>query len=418
MFLCCGVKKSSSSDAMAVQFPQVMSPSHRVSYCASIPIRLDNLVFGLERSTRPYLDRPGNATALGMKQFWHSSTGSNGLPESMAGILVQDKWTCWETRPAGLTGPMVALVGGPESNQQLIVLEQLVQKMDKVLVCGLVAYSFMKADLGVEVTSDDTTVLVRRIQERAKANGCQLMLPIDWNHNGPSANHWMERAANWTSDTLNCVGSDIGPRSIALFAEEIESSKTLVWHGLTGMLDTEAPLESATELFKAMLKMRSAGGVAVVSGEEAVTELVRHGLGVLEGDWCNGRKFASSSLSEGVLCSVHSNNFAVQTLGEVDPKVDGQEESRSSKGLYRSCGEECRPNKEEYFLEPAFASPRGLEPQPSQTCPVSEPRETSFNEEMYRPFPADSNLRGSPEDCLRRKVVGRPGRGLVREVQD
>ena len=396
--MCCGVKMSASSDAMVREVSQVMSPSPRLNHCAGIPVRLDNLVFGMEASTRPYLDRPGNATALGMAQPGHRPTGGDGLPESMAGILVQDQGTLWESFPTNLTGPMVALIGGPGSDQQLVLLEQLVQKMDKVLVCGMVAHSFMEAGLGVKTGSDVATILVRRIQEKAKVRGCQIMLPIDWSQDGPLASHCSGVAADWTSDVSSCVGSDIGRRSIALFAEEIGRSKTLVWHGLTGMWDPGAPCASATELFEAMLRMRDAGGVAVVSGEATVAEVVRRGLAMLDRNCYNGGKFASSSLSEGVWCSVHSDNFAVQTLGEVDPEVDGQEESRSSKGLRRSCGEECRPNKEEYFLEPAFASPRGLEPQPSQTFPFSGSRDTSFNEEMDRPLPANRNLWGPPDD--------------------
>ena len=68
-----------------------------------------------------------------------------------------------------------------------------------------------------------------------------------------------------------------------------------------------------------------------------------------------------------ISCGVHSDNFAVQTPNEVGRRVEGQVEDGSSSNWSKSCGEERRPSKEEYFLEPALASPRSLVSQPSQT---------------------------------------------------
>ena len=99
--------------------------------------------------------------------------------------------------------------------------------------------------------------------------------------------------------------------------------------------------------------------------EEIGAEVVRECLEI-PGKECHEKTtVALSSFAEGVLCGVHSNNFAVQTPDELGMRVD-QVENGSGSSWSRPCGEECRPNKEEYFLEPALVSPKGVVPQPPQ----------------------------------------------------
>ena len=107
--------------------------------------------------------------------------------------------------------------------------------------------------------------------------------------------------------------------------------------------------------------------------KEIGAEVLRKCLEI-PGEDCHDRnKVVLSSFAEGVSCGVHSDNFAVQTPDELGTKFGSQGEEGSfgsGSSWSRSCGEECRPGKEEYFLEPALASPKGLDPQPS---PESQP---------------------------------------------
>ena len=133
--------------------------------------------------------------------------------------------------------PFVAILGGAKVSDKISVIENLIDKADKIIICGAMAYTFYKA-LGLEVGTSkcelDYVDFAKGLLE--KANG-KIVLPIDTvvaHEFSENAESQVVARENIPSDMM---GLDIGPASINLFKQELQNAKTVVWNGPAGVFE-------------------------------------------------------------------------------------------------------------------------------------------------------------------------------------
>jgi phosphoglycerate kinase len=173
--------------------------------------------------------------------------------------------------------PFVAILGGSKVSDKITVIENLLPRIDALLIGGAMAYTLLVAD-GVEVGASrverDKLDLAKDILAKAKSAGIRLLLPVDHvssekpDGSTPAKTCEREIPAGW-------LGVDIGPKTRAAYQKEIAGAKTVLWNGPMGIFEVDAFSAGTFAVARAMAK---AQGTTVVGGGDSVAALGRAGV--------------------------------------------------------------------------------------------------------------------------------------------
>ena len=157
-----------------------------------------------------------------------------------AGFLVKEEITYFTRSLEKPERPLVALVGGAKVSGKLEVLENLIQKVDKLLIGGGMAFTFLKAkgiEIGKSLLESDLLDTASTILSKAEEKGVALILPVDC-----VVAERMEETAEHKTTSVNDIppdwmGLDIGDQTLALFKDALKGAKTIVWNGPMGAFE-------------------------------------------------------------------------------------------------------------------------------------------------------------------------------------
>ncbi len=136
--------------------------------------------------------------------------------------------------------PLVAILGGAKVSDKIGVIENLIEKADKILIGGGMMFTFLKAldqNIGKSLLEEDKVELAKSLMEKAKAKGVKLILPVDVVASKEFSNDADFRTVAVADIASDEMGLDIGAESIALFSKELEGAKTVVWNGPMGVFE-------------------------------------------------------------------------------------------------------------------------------------------------------------------------------------
>ncbi len=136
--------------------------------------------------------------------------------------------------------PLVAILGGAKVSDKIGVIENLIEKADKILIGGGMMFTFLKAmdqNIGKSLLEEDKVELAKSLMEKADAKGVKLVLPVDVVASKEFSNEADFRVVDVKDIASDEMGLDIGPKSIKLFADELVGSKTVVWNGPMGVFE-------------------------------------------------------------------------------------------------------------------------------------------------------------------------------------
>ena len=217
--------------------------------------------------------------AFGTAHRAHASTAviCKYIPVSVAGFLMEKEIQYLGNAVENPVRPFVAILGGAKVSDKLAVVNNLLDKVDTLIIGGGMAYTFLKAqghDVGASLCEPDQLDYAREMLAKAAANGKKLLLPVD---NVAADKFAADAATQVVGDDIPAgwMALDIGPKTVELYSDAIRSAKTVVWNGPMGCFEM-APFAAGT--FGVCKAVAESGATSVIGGGDSVSAVNRSGL--------------------------------------------------------------------------------------------------------------------------------------------
>ncbi len=176
--------------------------------------------------------------------------------------------------------PFVAILGGSKVSDKIGVVENLISKVDKILIGGAMAYTFLKVQ-GVEIGGSkyekDKVDLAKSILEKARQNKVEILLPVD-NVTVQKVEDGAPFKIESSGISAGCFGVDIGPKTIELFARTLDSAKTVIWNGPMGIFEMKAFAKGSLEVANKLAEISAKGATTVIGGGDTAACVIGFGL--------------------------------------------------------------------------------------------------------------------------------------------
>lgn len=170
-----------------------------------------------------------------------------GVPEFMpicaAGFLMKDELTYFHQALEAPAKPLVAIIGGRKVSDKLDALENLLEKVDKIIIGGAMANTFLKAikyEVGNSFVEEDLLETARKLVKKARKNGIKIYLPVDCVVADRIAPDAETKVTTIQEVPKNWYILDIGPATTTVFSEALQNAKTIIWNGPMGIFEMDA----------------------------------------------------------------------------------------------------------------------------------------------------------------------------------
>ena len=210
-----------------------------------------------------------------------STTGVAKLLPSFAGPLMDEELKALSNSLDDPNRPLTAIVGGAKISTKLDLLRNIVQNVDKLIVGGGMANTFLFArgfSIGNSLAERDLIDLVREIEKLAKNNSCEIIL-----QNDALVGNKLEVGADYEAVSLNAISEDAmildaGPNSLPMFASHVKASKTVIWNGPLGAFECP-PFHTATNAIANLVGKLSLKGdlLSIAGGGDTIAALNQSG---------------------------------------------------------------------------------------------------------------------------------------------
>jgi 3-phosphoglycerate kinase len=175
--------------------------------------------------------------------------------------------------------PYVVILGGAKVSDKIGVIENLMDKADKILIGGAMMFTFLKSQgkkVGDSLVEDDKLDLAKSLLSKAKEKNTKLVLPIDT----VIAKEIKAGAENKTVSVDEGVpdgwkGLDIGPKTVELFKEELDGAKTVVWNGPMGVFEIDDFAVGTEKIAKVLASMKAD---TIIGGGDSAAAIAKFGL--------------------------------------------------------------------------------------------------------------------------------------------
>ena len=216
--------------------------------------------------------------AFGAAHRAHASTAgvADYLP-AVCGKLIQKEISIMGKALAEPARPFVAILGGAKVSDKIGVINNLIEKVDTLIIGGGMAYTFFKAngyDVGTSICEDDKIELARELVAKAEAKGVKFLIPVD-NRIGREYDENTECKVT-SSDAIpsDWMGLDIGPKTEELFAAAIKGAGTVVWNGPMGVSEWKNFASGTNAVAKAVAE---SGAISIIGGGDSAAAVEKLG---------------------------------------------------------------------------------------------------------------------------------------------
>lgn len=177
--------------------------------------------------------------------------------------------------------PYTAIMGGAKVSDKILIIENLLNKVDNLIIGGGMVYTFFKAlggKIGNSLCEDDKLELAKKLIDQAKEKGVNLMLPIDSVAGDLFSNEAQTQLAESNSIPENWMGLDIGPKAAKAFASVIEKSKTIIWNGPMGVFEMEKFSNGTKKVAQAIANATENGAYSLIGGGDSASAVNQLGF--------------------------------------------------------------------------------------------------------------------------------------------
>ncbi|MDH5543491.1 MAG: phosphoglycerate kinase [Nitrospinota bacterium] len=182
--------------------------------------------------------------AFGSAHRAHASTEgiTKFMKISACGFLMKKEIDYFHRAVSDPAHPVVAIVGGAKASTKIAVLLNLLEKVDKLIVGGGLAFTFLKArgrEIGNNILEEEMLPDVRKIMDKAKERGVKFYLPVDFVVAEKIDPRAQTKVVTSQEIPENWVAPDIGPASVKLFSEALQDARTIIWNGPMGVFEMD-----------------------------------------------------------------------------------------------------------------------------------------------------------------------------------
>ncbi len=220
--------------------------------------------------------------AFGTAHRAHASTAviTKYIPTSVSGFLLEKEIEYLGNAVENPVRPFVAILGGAKVSDKLAVVNNLLTKVNTLIIGGGMAYTFLKAmgkTIGNSLCEDDQLQYAKDMIAKAKETGVEFLLPVDT----VIADKFDAEANTQIVDgdiPEGWMGLDIGPKTIEIYSNAIKSAKTVVWNGPMGVFEMEKFNKGTFGVCAAVAEVKANGGISIIGGGDSVAAVNKSGL--------------------------------------------------------------------------------------------------------------------------------------------
>lgn len=217
--------------------------------------------------------------AFGTSHRAHASNvGVASILPSAVGFLIEKEIEVMGKALEAPDHPFVSILGGAKVSDKIGVIENLITKVDTILIGGGMAYTFLKAmgkEIGKSLLEEDKMDLSLELIEKAKANGVEILLPVDVVIAEKIEAGVSTEIVDIDNIPVDKEALDIGPKTARLFADKIKEAKTVVWNGPMGVFEIKEFSNGTNEVAKALAE---SDAVTIVGGGDSALAIEMAGL--------------------------------------------------------------------------------------------------------------------------------------------
>lgn len=217
--------------------------------------------------------------AFGAAHRAHASTaGIADYIPAVAGLLMEKEIRFLGGALSRPERPFTAIVGGAKVKDKIAVIENLLTKVDHLIIGGGMANTFLKAQgygIGASLCEDDKLDLARTLMEQARERGVQLLMPVDIVVADRFAADADKQTVSIDAIPEGWMALDIGPKTVELYRKVIVDSKTVVWNGPMGVFEMDAFASGTIGVAKAM---EACQGTTIIGGGDSVAAVEKAGV--------------------------------------------------------------------------------------------------------------------------------------------
>jgi len=223
--------------------------------------------------------------AFGTAHRAHASTALIAdyfdIDHKLFGYLMQNEIDAVEKVMKDTARPFTAIMGGSKVSSKIEIIENLLTKVDNLIIAGGMTYTFTKAlggKIGVSICEDDKLDLALDLLQKAKDNNVNLVLAVDAKVADAFSNDANTNFCDSNDIPDKWEGMDIGPKTEDLFADVIKKSKTILWNGPTGVFEFENFSHGSRSVGEAIVEATANGAFSLVGGGDSVACVNKFGM--------------------------------------------------------------------------------------------------------------------------------------------
>jgi len=220
--------------------------------------------------------------AFGTAHRGHSSMVGEGYSVKCSGFLVAKELEAFAKVLDTPVKPVLAILGGAKVSDKILLIKNLLDKVDIMIIGGGMAYTFLKVihgmAIGTSLYDEEGAKIVPEIMEKAKAKGVEIVLPVDFVTSSKFGEDGEIGSATLKEGIKDgFMGLDCGPESIANNAAAIAKAKTIIWNGPMGVFEMSKFETGTKSMMDKIVEVTAAGAITVIGGGDTATACKNYG---------------------------------------------------------------------------------------------------------------------------------------------
>lgn len=221
--------------------------------------------------------------AFGSAHRAHASTEgvTKYIQPAVAGYLMKKELDYLGSALGKPEHPYVAILGGAKISGKIDVIENLIGKVDTLIIGGGMAYTFYKAqgkEIGTSLLEEEKIDLAKELLTKLETSSSKFLLPVDVKVAAEFKNESPSETVSVDAMPADKMGLDIGPETVKLFVEEILKAKTVVWNGPVGVFEFDNYATGTNEVAAALAKATEEGATTVIGGGDSAAAIAKANL--------------------------------------------------------------------------------------------------------------------------------------------